>query len=66
MIEIRPVVAKGQDGEIAKGCVDTFWGARYVHDLNFGDGFTSVHVCQNRSDCTLQRCAVDCQLYLNS
>lgn len=34
MIEIRPVVAEGQDGETAKGCVDTFWGESYVHDLN--------------------------------
>lgn len=64
--EIRPVVAKGQDGEVAMGHVNTFWGERYVHNLNCEDSFTSIHICQNRSDHTLQICAVDCQIYLNS
>lgn len=66
VIEIRPVVAKGQDGEVEKGHVDTFWGERYVHNLNCDDGFASIHIHQNRSDHTLQMCAANCQLYLNS
>lgn len=44
MLEIRPVVAKGQDGSITKVQEDTFWGKRYVHYLDFGDSFTGGHM----------------------
>lgn len=30
----------------------TFWGDGYIHNLNCGDGFTSVR--QNISNCTLE------------
>lgn len=44
MIEIRSVVAKGQDGEMAKGHTDTFWGEKYVHDLILGM-VSQVYTC---------------------
>lgn len=36
-----------------QGTRGDFWGVRYVHYLDYGDGFSGVYTCQNSSNCIL-------------
>lgn len=53
-----------QEDGIAQGNKGTFEGDGYVHYLNCGDHFLSVHTGQHLSNCTLKYVQfIMCQLY---
>lgn len=57
---LRVEVRSHGDREIAEGHKETWGSDGYVHHLDGDDGFASVYMCQNLSDCTFQACAIHC------
>lgn len=52
--------AGGEEREegITKRCEEAFASDEHVHYFDCGDSFMSVYICENLSDCILQRYAV--------